>query len=191
MRILQLNKLGLCLLSALLPFFLCAQQLPGPPRSIRKPPIEDGIYTLAAVHSNKLLEVSGGSPAAGANVQQAAPNNKEHQRWELRMNMDGSYRLLAVHSGKCLEAAPPATNNGANARTGDWRDQPHQKWMFVQAQDGSFTLLNRAAGKCLEVMGEAMHNGANVQVWDQLGKTSQRWKPVLIQTLSPQPQTKP
>ena len=65
-------------------------------------------YTIRARHSDKLLDVYGGSRDDGAGLQQFQENGGENQQFCIVAVGDGNYKIVARHSGKVLEA-PGAT----------------------------------------------------------------------------------
>jgi hypothetical protein len=94
--------------------------------------LENEVYELRAVHSGKVLEVSGGGDTSnGATVHQWQSYERKHQRWRLKHTGGGWYKLVATHSGKVLEVGGGDWWNGANVRQWDDSGHDHQRW-YVQ-----------------------------------------------------------
>jgi hypothetical protein len=88
-----------------------------------------GIYTLAAVHSGKLLDMRGCSVLDGGVAQQFPANATPNcQRWRIDLQPDGSYRLTNVNSGKVLDVAGISTANGAAVHQWGWWNGANQRW---------------------------------------------------------------
>ncbi|HIT52248.1 MAG TPA: RICIN domain-containing protein [Candidatus Aveggerthella excrementigallinarum] len=55
----------------------------------------DGYCTLTNVGSGKVVEVEGGVPKSGANIQQNEYNGSDEQKWLLRENENGSFAIVS------------------------------------------------------------------------------------------------
>lgn len=157
------------------------------PQSGTTPGIVSGAtYRLMARHSNKALDVNGGSTATGdgANVHQWEYVSGTNQRWTVTSVGGGYYRLNAVHSGKALEVQNWYVNNGANVAQNTYNGGANQQWLIESVGGGYYRVINRYSGKALDVSGgaTATQNGANVHQWDYLGGTNQQWQFVQVGT---------
>ena len=78
------------------------------------------------------LDVDGGSPDNGANVQIWARNGEDAQKFKLKRNADGSYMILTKCSGdtKYVEVVDAETSAGANVRQWQYTNHSCQKWYF-------------------------------------------------------------
>jgi hypothetical protein len=90
----------------------------GPNQQWKAADLGGGVIQLAAVSSNKCLDVSGGPSAVsnGQNVHQWSCHNLDNQRFRLIDMGSGRFALRAAHSGKCLDVSGGSSvmNNGAN-----------------------------------------------------------------------------
>lgn len=90
-------------------------------------------YTIRARHSDKLLDVYGGSVADGAGLQQFQENGGENQQFSIVPDGHGNYKIVARHSGKVLDA--PGGDNGAQIV--QWTNvfgKDSQLFNFIQIQ---------------------------------------------------------
>ena len=139
--------------------------------------LADGVVTLASkMNSGKVMDVSGGSAANGANVQLYAGNGTNAQKWRVSHDAKGYVTLTNVGSGKVLDVSGGATSNGANiqqyAGNGSWA----QKWIAVKNADGSITLHSGAVeGMVADVAGGSTANGANIQLYSANNTNAQKW----------------
>jgi hypothetical protein len=139
-----------------------------------------GTYRIMARHSNKALDVVGGSTATGdgIGVHQWEYVNGTNQRWTVTSVGSGYYRLTAVHSGKALEVANWYVNNGAAIVQRTYSGGANQQWLIESVGGSYYRVVNRYSGKALDVNGgtSAIQNGAIVHQWDYLGATNQQWQ---------------
>ena len=139
--------------------------------------LADGTYVVeTALQSGKVMDVSGGSSANGANVQLYQSNGTNAQRWRVTHDSKGYVTLTNVGSGKVLDVNGASTADGANvqqyASNGTWA----QKWIAVKNADGSYTFYSGPHDrKVLDVYGGMTSNGANVQLYAGNGTKAQRW----------------
>ncbi|MCD9188596.1 MAG: RICIN domain-containing protein [Pyrinomonadaceae bacterium] len=133
---------------------------------------------LIAKHSNKCLDVNGGSGGDGANVHQWSCHGGNNQKWRLEpvKTLGNYYRILAHHSGKALDVSGISTATGANVHQWEWWMGNNQLWELIPKGNGYYMLKARHSGKCLDVSGVSTANGANVYQWDCHGGDNQLWK---------------
>ena len=131
---------------------------------------------LAAVHSNKALEVAGRSTSNGGNVQQWGYNGGTHQRWRIEPLTSGGYQVVAVHSGKCLDVSGGSTEEGANVQQWTCHGGLAQQWRVEPLGSGVVQIVNINSGKCLDVASISTENGANVQQYTCGRGTHQQWR---------------
>ncbi|WP_167618779.1 RICIN domain-containing protein [Maribellus sediminis] len=145
-------------------------------------PIINGRYLLVNRNSGKVMEVAGGSAAAGTNVRQATSNAATYQQWNVtpvdaRVGGDFSYfSIKVVNSGKSIDVYNWSLENGGNIAIWDDTKGSNQQWYLEYAEDGWFYIRSRHSAKCLEVANNSTANGANIQQWDVDGGTNQHWR---------------
>jgi hypothetical protein len=137
-----------------------------------------GTNQLIAKHSNKCLDVNGGSGGDGANVHQWGCHGGNNQKWRLEpvSTVGNYYRILAHHSGKALDVSGISTANGANVHQWEWWMGNNQLWELVPRGGGYFMIRARHSNKCLDVSGGGTANGTNVQQYDCHGADNQLWR---------------
>lgn len=145
-------------------------------------PTINGRYVLVNRNSGKVMEVAGGSTAAGANLQQGTSTGATYQQWNVtpadsRIGGDYSYfTFTAVHSGKAPDILNWSLDNGGNIIVYDDAKGGNQQWYLDYAEDGWFYIRSRHSAKCMEVANGSLAAGGNIQQWDKDGGTNQQWR---------------
>ncbi|MER7348229.1 RICIN domain-containing protein [Streptomyces aurantiacus] len=153
---------------------------------LREPALEPatfpaGLYTLVNGGSGKALEVSGGAPEDGANIQQWEFNQSAAQQWQLDPHSDGDgvYTLTNKASGKRMDVAGSDSDkrqDGANVHQWAAVEHDSQKWRVrLRPSMGTYTLTNVFNGMALDVADGSTANGANVQQWQHNETDAQKW----------------
>lgn len=141
-------------------------------------PVINGRYLLVNRNSGKVLEVAGGSPNAGAALQQGTPSGATYQQWNVtpvdpRVGGDFSYfTFAAVHSGKSPDILNWSLDNGGGIIVWDNVKGGNQQWYLDYAEDGWFYIRSRHSAKCMDVAGD----GVSIVQWDKLGNLGQQWR---------------
>ena len=141
-----------------------------------------GTYKLTARHSDKALDVTSGSTADGANVQQWPDNGNTSQQWIVTPTTDGYYKLISKVSNKALEVANSSLSDGGNVQQWSYTGANNQQWKIEATTDGFYKLTNRNSGKVLDVSANATTDGQNVHQWTYLNGTNQQWKLTQLST---------
>ncbi len=145
-------------------------------------PVINGRYVVVNRNSGKVMEVAGGSTAAGANLQQGTNTGATYQQWNVtpvdaRIGQDFSYfTFTAVHSGKAPDVLDWSLNNGANIIVYNDAKGANQQWYLDYAEEGWFYIRSRQSAKCLEVANVSTAAGANIQQWEKNGGANQQWR---------------
>ena len=145
-----------------------------------------GLFVLGNISSGQVLDVSSGSVASGANVQQYADNNSPAQRFRAEEAGDGYCYVINVNSGKALDVIQASKTPGANVWQYDRNGSDAQKWMFYDSGtgDGSYYIVSALSGNVrgdlrgalvLEVKGGSADSGANIQIGAFDGGEAQRF----------------
>ena len=138
--------------------------------------VGNGLYTIQAAHSGKLIEVQGGSAKQGAAVIQYARNGKLHQFWYLVKDGKG-YSIRNAKSGLAFTAsaitANPANNVHLESVGKNAAKRTEQRFFLANT-----SLLANASvysfapayvdAMLVQVAGNSTAKGSNVQI----GKTS-------------------
>lgn len=145
-------------------------------------PVIDGQYVIVNRNSGKVMEVAGGSTAAGANVQQGTYNGSNYQKWNVtpvssRIGGDFSYfSIKSVNSGKPLDDNNFSLDNGGNIMQWDDSNSANQQRYFDYAGNGWFYIRSRHSAKCLDVFDASTADGGNIIQWEKNNGTNQQWR---------------
>ncbi|MFI6645509.1 RICIN domain-containing protein [Streptomyces sp. NPDC050504] len=131
------------------------------------PPPPPGSGRIVGVHSNKCLDVKGGSLKDGTPVQIYDCNGTDAQAW--RLEGDGTVRAL----GRCMDVNGAQTANGTLISLHGCHQGLNQKWELLPGG----LLRSVHSGKCLDVLGWGTGNGSRVGIWDCApAHTNQQWR---------------
>lgn len=124
-------------------------------------------YRQLVIGNNGLcLEVSGGSTAAGAAVDQWTCGEQSHQRFQFVPVSGGYGRLQAQHSGQDVAVANGSTAAGVpdivQQASGS---AANALWLPVRQSDGSWSFRNQNSGLCLDVYGAGSNLGQQLDQW--------------------------
>ncbi|MGW4465018.1 ThuA domain-containing protein [Micromonospora sp. NPDC004704] len=134
-------------------------------------------WTLTALHSGKLMDVSGVSTADGAQLHQWAATGGNNQKWQAVDAGSGAIYLKAVHSGKCVEVTGGSTTAGAFLQQATCNNSNQQKFTAgTTGTAGVYTLTSAPSGLCVDVASAATSDGARLLQWNCLGSTNQQWR---------------
>lgn len=143
--------------------------------------VERAIYKIVNRHSGLCLDVSNGSTAAGANVQQWTDNGTNAQKWKVIFNKeDSTYYIISVLNSKPVVVDSYSKSNGANAIIYNNDYGTNKRWYVTYVNDGYSFLINKNSNKSLEVGGWSKSAGGNVQQWDYKAQANQQWKFVMV-----------
>lgn len=139
--------------------------------------LEDGVYTIASsINRNLVLDVSGVSKDAGANVHAWMSSGGENQLWYIQSIGGGLYSVRALHSARFMNVAGSGKTNGTNIH--QWSDKTpngDEKWRIQDNGDGTYTFLAAVNGLALDLADGKVANGQNVQCWQSNGTGAQKW----------------
>jgi 1-phosphatidylinositol phosphodiesterase len=138
-------------------------------------PLPDGIYQIRAVHSDKVLELSGASTAAAAPAVQAAWSGGNHQRFNFTNLGGGDYRITALHSSLALEVGNSSTSNGALVLQRPYTGGANQIWNLTHNGDDSFRIAAKHSGLVIDVSEASTDDGATIHQWQWFENNNQRW----------------
>jgi len=128
-------------------------------------------YRLVSVMSSLCVDVTGGSAAAGTQIQQYACTGNIAQNWTLAKNADGRYALRSQISGLCLAATGDTA--GATVQQLACDGSAAQAWTLDNVGRGYFRLVR--GGNCLDVSGGSLDSGAHIQQWTCNNLSPQIW----------------
>ena len=137
--------------------------------------VADGVYGLASGVGGRLMDVSGGSSANGANVQIYHNNRTSAQRWKVSHDANGYITLTNVRSGKALDVTGAGKRNGTNIQQYTANGSAAQRWIAVPQANGFVLHSALDQNMVADVSGASNRDGANVQLYRENGSAAQRW----------------
>ncbi|MEU3073518.1 ricin-type beta-trefoil lectin domain protein [Streptomyces laurentii] len=140
-----------------------ARPAPKPTKKAAPPPAGS---LIVGIGSQRCVDVSGGIPVDGLQLQIHDCDGRAPQRWEFRG--DGSLRAM----GMCMDVAWGSSDDGASIQLARCSGNPAQR--FVMSGEGD--LVNPQANKCVEVKGRSTGDGSKLQLWRCTGNSNQKWR---------------
>lgn len=135
-----------------------------------------GTYRVTAKHSGKAMQVSNGSTAEGANVNQWTANGTASQLWIIAPIADGYYKITNKNSSKALQVQNSSLSNGGNIQQATYQGAANQQWKIESTGNGYYRITSKLSGKAADVSGASKLDGANIQQWTYSGLDNQQWK---------------
>jgi hypothetical protein len=128
-------------------------------------------YRFVNTMSALCLDVSGGSSAAGTQIQQWTCNDMAPQNWTL-VPSTGGYALRAENSGLCLAIAGPSAP-GARVVQSPCDGSAAQAWSVRNAGLATYTLVHDQL--CLDDSGGSTQAGSPIELWSCNDLAPQLW----------------
>lgn len=137
----------------------------------------NGVVFQLKDNNNIVLDVSGGSTKAGANVQVYTANNTAAQKWLLKSTqiLSDGYYTIAAASGTdfVFDNAGASKANGTELQVYKSNKTQAQRYQLKHLGSGKYQITNMASGKSLQV------DGSKITQQITASKASQQWKPTL------------
>lgn len=137
-------------------------------------------YLIYAKHSDKVLDVRGGTEMQGDGVavQQWEVNQQENQQFRFEAVNNGYYRIIARHSGKGLDVTGGTCAKGNGAAIQQWENGNHSNQLFklVDQGNGYYMIVAKHSGKAMDVYGGEDENGTRVVQYDVQGTENQLFR---------------
>lgn len=137
--------------------------------------LANGTYVIKNNHSGKVLDVSGGSTADGANIIQYSANGGDNQLWNVTHLGNEQYSIISVKSQKSIEVYNWDSADGANIVQWTYWGGETQKWTLNAIDNGTFGVVNSFSGKAMEVYNFSTENSANIAQWTYWQGAPQQW----------------
>ena len=149
--------------------------------------IKDGTYTFGvALKKNMVLDVTGNSSKAGANVQLYTSTGSTAQRWTIKYIADGIYNIFKYGTQMALSVAGNKTTNGTNvelAKLSGKNGSKGQQWKFVDQGNGFYSLISALKPTlALDVYRAKAADKQNVQVYRKNNSDAQKFKLYEVKT---------
>ncbi len=145
-------------------WFSALQSVPGS-MTPAVPPVGVTV-AVANPQSNRCMDVSGASTAAGAQVHLWDCHGGANQRWTRTAAGE-----LRVYGDRCLDVNGNGTANGTKIQIWTCNGSAAQRFTF----NGNGSVVGAGSGKCVDVASSGTANGTPVQLYDCNGTGAQRW----------------
>jgi len=124
---------------------------------------QDGIiYVILNRHSQKVLDIPGGSRSLGVQVQQWEQHSNTNQQWRVTKHDGFYFTLTNMASGLCLGVRDRKDDKAPIVQSG-CRGFDSQLWGVVTSTSGYHQIGNKFSGKVMDVPGFLTGNGVKIQ----------------------------
>jgi hypothetical protein len=145
--------------------------------------------TLAA--PGKCMDVSGGSTADRAQIQQWQCNGSGAQSFRVENLSGGVARIINTNGNKCVDIDGARTADGTKVQLWPCNGGSAQSFRIEDAGGGNVRFVNPNSNKCLDVAGAATGDGTKIQLWGCNGSRAQLFRPASISAPPPPPPPPP
>jgi rhamnogalacturonan endolyase len=140
-------------------------------------PASNQPYTIVGVHSNKCLEIAGGSGADLAAVQIATCNGSTRQTFTFESKGGGYYGIRNVNSGRCLDVEGASTSTGARIIQYTCGAGQNQQFLATDVSATVHQFVARHSGQALDVNARGTSDGTPLIQWTlNTGATNQHFR---------------
>lgn len=158
--------------------------------------IEDGVYYIKNVLSQKYLQVANNTGANAQNVEIGTGTGAAGQKWTVKNNDDGTILLTSGLGNYSLDIANGKDEDGANVQIySTWGGDAQKFYVEKTSTDGVYTIATKASNrtKVLDVYEHRTADGTNVCQWAKLGNPNQQFifEKVTATAPLPSPSTAP
>ncbi|MEV4859514.1 RICIN domain-containing protein [Streptomyces ossamyceticus] len=141
-------------------------------------PGQSTFYKVLNKNSGKVIDVSGGSTTAGANVIQWNDTAAQNQRWQWVAVGDGNYEIVNENSGQLLDVTGGSTSDGATIIQQPDNNAASQRWTPIADGNGYYKIKNVKSGKLLSVSNSTA--GTQLVQTTDTNADSQLWRAVSV-----------
>lgn len=138
-------------------------------------PNESRRYKIVNAKSEMSLNVSGGSYADSANIEQYEYDEWNSQKWQFVEVESGYYKIVNKNSGLVLDINGNSTTEGARCIQNQYNGNWSQLWSVVRTSDGYYNIVNRNSNMVLQIEDKATSAGAFCIQSTNDGNISQKW----------------
>lgn len=125
--------------------------------------------------SSKCVDLSAGSSANGAKIQQWNCSSSNTNQELTFVSKGGGYYEIRTKHDKCLSIAGNSTANGADVLQWDCFNGNNQQFSIMDRGDGWFDIRARHSGKCIDVAQNSNANGGELHQWNCGGQNNQQF----------------
>jgi hypothetical protein len=137
-----------------------------------------GVYShsIQVRHSQKCLDVPGGSQNSVTPVQQFSCTGADNQEWSVESIGDGYYRIVSRFSGMCLDVKGANQQPQAQVQQYPCNGGENQSFTFRKVSADYNLIIARHSGLCLDVRGASTADLAPIQQYTCHGDSNQQWR---------------
>lgn len=140
--------------------------------------VEDGLYYLKSVDSQKYLQVKDNVGANAQNVEIGTGSGADGQKWYVTNQNDGTMTLRSALGSFNLDIGLNEDKDGANVQIySAWNGQS-QKYKLQKTADSNTFIIRTSTSdytKALDVYDFGKTDGTNVCQWTYYGNKNQQW----------------
>lgn len=118
--------------------------------------------TIVAGHSNKCLDVPGGSTDDNVALNQFQCDNSAEQSFALLDVGNGYYSITARHSGKCFDVPNASTDVGLAINQNQCDNSPEQSFTLIAVGNDYYNIVAGHSGMCLNVWNNSQDDLAEI-----------------------------
>ena len=140
--------------------------------------LADGWYTIGSkLRDNYMLDVAGGSPRAGTNIQMWNKNGADAQKFYLTYDSGrDAYKIKSAVGNIYLDLAGAISKNTTNIQTWSSNTFCAQYWRITKNSDNTHTIHSTCdTNFAIDVPGGNKTVGTNVWLWQNNGLDPQKW----------------
>lgn len=145
--------------------------------------LKEGTYEIyTGISGTKVINVQGSSKSNGANINIYERENKNSQKFKVKLNKDGTYTFIASHSNKVLDVAGAGKKNGTNVAQYASNGTDAQKWYLESCGNGYYYIVSKCNGLYLDIAAASTRDGTNIQVYQGNKSKAQKFKFLKLQS---------
>ncbi|NQX71350.1 RICIN domain-containing protein [Paenibacillus alba] len=138
-------------------------------------------YKIVNLKSNKVLDITGGSPSSGADTNLAPYTGANSQLWKVESVGNGQYKILNKNSDDALSAKGGSIADGALINQWPYHEWTNQQWNIQFIGKGLYRLSNVRSGKALEVKDGSVLDGSALVQNPYTSSPEEQWAIVKVQ----------
>lgn len=145
--------------------------------------LDNGYYTIEAVHSGKLMTVANSNNTNCANVEQNKNQNLDSQKWIIKDAGDGYYNIISKSNELYLDIHGAIDKNGTNVEVYTGNNGKNQKFKFVKTEaiqtvsNANYIIISALnENKVLDIEQASTLDGGNLLLWQINYGNNQRFK---------------
>lgn len=132
--------------------------------------IEDGIYRIVSVHTDKVLAVSDND-----NLCQRQEEDSRSQQWKITYIGGGEYKIENCETGKAVTVENCSYENGGILTTELYEGKINQRFAFLKADNGNYRIIASHSAKAVDIKDKSMDDNGIICQWRYIMEDNQKW----------------